>query len=125
MKRHTFRSGRRPGLCDGNCSFVSGEASATFWMMSFVFLAPRDLRMPVFLVVAVLTVTLSLNRVAFGGHFLSDVILSWCLTLFVLLAMKALILDPCRRCGEDPYDAFLVRLGRHLTAALDRSRLAR
>ena len=34
---------------------------------------------------------MSLNRIAYGGHFLSDVVLSWAITLTVIAAAHRLI----------------------------------
>ena len=38
-----------------------------------------------------LVLVLSANRVAFGGHFLSDTLISWCLTLLVILGVRHLL----------------------------------
>ena len=35
---------------------------------------------------------LSLSRIAFGGHFLSDILLSWALTALVIAALHRLVL---------------------------------
>ncbi|MXN65067.1 phosphatase PAP2 family protein [Stappia sp. GBMRC 2046] len=71
--------------CDANCSFVSGEASSSIWLLSLAFLAPKPWRAPVAAAVLVLAAALSLNRVAFGGHFLSDTLISWGITFLILL----------------------------------------
>jgi len=97
--------------CFDNCSFVSGEAASSFWPIAFAFLLPKEMRAGFVTIVCLLSATLSLNRIAFGGHFLSDVTISWCLTLFVILAMKKLILDRGAG-GPDPYDDFLTGIGR-------------
>jgi len=75
--------------CATNCSFVSGEGSASFWLVTLAFLAPPAWRRGILLAVAPLFLALSLNRVAFGGHFLSDTMLAWGLTLLVILAVYA------------------------------------
>ncbi|OCX63126.1 hypothetical protein BFP70_13025 [Thioclava sp. SK-1] len=76
--------------CHGSCSFVSGEASALFTVGTLVILlvvpalAPR-LRLPAICATVAIAVFGSALRVAFGGHFASDVIfaalLSVCLTV--------------------------------------------
>lgn len=74
--------------CDRNCSFVSGEASSAAWLVAAAFLAPSAVRPFAVGLAAVYAVALSLNRIAFGGHYLSDVVLAWllCALVFVILA---------------------------------------
>lgn len=81
------------GGCHANCSFVSGEASTAIVLMAFAFVAPAAWRRAIVAATVIWTVLISLNRVAFGAHFLSDVVISCGLTLAVILALKALILD--------------------------------
>lgn len=67
------------GTCTGNCSFVSGEASALATVATLMILcvvprlAPHLRSRATGLIVAV-TAAGSLLRVAFGAHFLSDVV---------------------------------------------------
>ncbi|PVB61267.1 phosphoesterase PA-phosphatase [Labrenzia sp. 011] len=77
--------------CDSNCSFVSGEASAGMWLVSIAFLVPASWRKPVLAFILPLCLILSVNRVAFGGHFLSDTLISWGLTLLLILAIHRLL----------------------------------
>ena len=77
--------------CDTNCSFVSGEASSSFWLVSLAFIAPVAWRKAVLVAVLPLIFALSANRVAFGGHFLSDTLMAWGLTLLVILAVHRLL----------------------------------
>jgi membrane-associated PAP2 superfamily phosphatase len=74
--------------CDTNCSFVSGEGSSSFWLVSLAFLVPVAWRAGVLAAALPLCLALSLNRVAFGGHFLSDTLLAWGLTFAVILAVR-------------------------------------
>ena len=68
--------------CFSNCSFTSGEASSAAWTaMAALALTPGPWRPFLGSAVGIYALALSLNRVAFGGHFLSDVVLSWLLTL--------------------------------------------
>jgi membrane-associated PAP2 superfamily phosphatase len=76
--------------CGTNCSFVSGEGSASFWLFSLVFLVPARWRVGAALLIAPICLALSANRVAFGGHFLSDTLMAWGLTLLVILGMRHL-----------------------------------
>lgn len=79
--------------CARNCSFVSGEASSAAWMVAAVWLmTPPEWRR--WTVPAALTygIALSVNRMAFGGHFLSDTLLSWAITGLVLAVLHRLTL---------------------------------
>lgn len=77
--------------CATNCSFVSGEGSASFWLLSLALLAPARWRLGVVVGLMPICLALSANRVAFGGHFLSDTLLAWGLTLLVVLAVRVLL----------------------------------
>jgi len=79
--------------CADNCSFVSGEASSAAWMVAVVVLmVPAEHRRWALPLVIAYATALSLNRLAFGGHFLSDVLLSWALTGLVLAVLHRLTL---------------------------------
>ncbi len=67
--------------CARNCSFVSGEASSAIWLITAAVLFPRRWRKTAFVILLGLGIVFALNRVAFGGHFLSDVLIAWFLTL--------------------------------------------
>ncbi|GLK49009.1 phosphoesterase [Brevundimonas intermedia] len=71
--------------CQSNCSFVSGEGSSAAWMVGVLLvLTPAKWRPVVLPVAVVYAFALSMNRLAFGGHFLSDILLSWALTALVM-----------------------------------------
>lgn len=80
------------GDCPTNCSFPSGEASGAAWLIALVFVVPPAWRRATALAVVVWTLAISLNRMAFGSHFLSDVTLGWGLTGLVVLACREAIL---------------------------------
>jgi len=63
--------------CLHNCSFISGEAASAFALLTLVvFTGPGHA--PFYLAgMGVLAIAISFNRVVFGAHFLSDVLLSW------------------------------------------------
>lgn len=77
--------------CDSNCSFVSGEASAGMWLISIAFLLPQGWRKAALSFLLPFCLILSVNRVAFGGHFFSDTLLSWGVTLLLILAVYWLL----------------------------------
>lgn len=79
--------------CLSNCSFVSGEGSSAAWMVAVVVLmCPAPLRAWVLPLAVGYGWALSLNRIAFGGHFLSDILLSWALTALVVAVLHRLAL---------------------------------
>lgn len=81
-------AGRFTDYCATNCSFVSGESSAAFWLVCLVPLMPARWR-PAALAATLLVASVAAGmRVAFGAHYLSDVVLAAMLSLatFAVLA---------------------------------------
>ncbi len=81
-------------FCESNCSFVSGEASSATWLFTFLLFVPRRWQWPVGILIGFYVVFFSGLRVAFGRHFLSDVVISSLLTLCVLMALRYLFSLP-------------------------------
>lgn len=79
------QAGSMAGKCLSNCSFVSGEAAGAGWLLCLLFLAPRPLRSALFVPLAAISLLTPALRLAFGAHYLSDVILGW-LSSFVIFA---------------------------------------
>lgn len=104
------------GACPGNCSFPSGEASGAAWLLALVVVAPERWRKPLLAVVLGWMVAISANRVVFGSHFLSDVLIGWCLMLVVIAVMRELILVRLPDRFVAAADTGLARLGEALTA---------
>ena len=79
------------GACKKNCSFVSGEAATGFWMVAPASVLPPPWRGPAIIAAVAFGVGASLLRMAFGGHYLSDVLLGGLVTLIVIeLARRAI-----------------------------------
>lgn len=76
---------RFDGGCVKNCSFPSGETAEAFWMMAPASLVPVPWRALAMTGAVVFGALVGLLRMAFGGHFLSDV-------AFAALIMWALLL---------------------------------
>jgi membrane-associated phospholipid phosphatase len=89
--------------CSQNCSFVSGEASTAFWLVALAFIAPKPLRLPVLVATSTFAVAIFLSRIAFGAHYLSDVVIAWAITMVVVAIRRWIFLDR-RRAGRN--DAF-------------------
>jgi lipid A 4'-phosphatase len=87
--QHEFRPWYRfDGGCGRNCSFVSGEASEAFWMVAPASLAPPPWRGAAIGAALIFGAAASLLRMAFGGHYLSDVALAALLTLLIIEAAR-------------------------------------
>ena len=107
--------------CDTNCSFVSGEASAGMWLVAAAFVAPVAWRFALLAFLLPLGLLLSLNRIAFGGHFLSDTLISWGLTLLVILLVHRLLYVQGPHWLKDTHlDEWFTRKGRILQIVLHR-----
>jgi lipid A 4'-phosphatase len=78
------------GGCDQNCSFVSGETSGATWSVAPALLVPGAARVVALSAAGIFTVAIATLRIAFGGHFASDVIFAVLLTLAVIWAIYSL-----------------------------------
>lgn len=79
--------------CLSNCSFVSGEAAAAIWLVAVAIVLPARWRKPALVSILILAVLLSVNRIAFGRHFLSDVVLAWGVTLLVVAIIHRAVVE--------------------------------
>ncbi|NHF74639.1 phosphatase PAP2 family protein [Paracoccus sp. 12-3] len=70
--------------CARNCSFPSGEAAAAAAALSLLVFVPAGQRWTATIIMAPVLMMIALNRVLFGAHFLSDVVLGWMLTMLVM-----------------------------------------
>ena len=64
----------RSGACERNCSFISGEASATFALGFAIAMLARRRRAELMAAAVALGSVAGLIRMGEGGHFLSDVV---------------------------------------------------
>ena len=79
------------GECKKNCSFVSGEAATGFWMVAPASVLPPPARGPALVAAFAFGIGASLLRMAFGGHYLSDVLLGGLVTLIIIEIARMLI----------------------------------
>lgn len=83
-------AGQWSDACAANCSFVSGEAAAIFWLVCLIPLLPARWRWRVGPLVVAAAIFTALLRVAFGGHYLSDVVLGGLSALVAFAAVACL-----------------------------------
>jgi membrane-associated PAP2 superfamily phosphatase len=106
---------RMTDFCHSNCSFVSGEASTAIWLVAAAILLPPAWRRRGRVLIAIFAILLSLNRIAFGRHFLSDVLMAWALTALVLAVLYRLIVEaPPAWLAHDRLEAGLARFSLNL-----------
>jgi membrane-associated phospholipid phosphatase len=79
------------GGCKSNCSFASGEVAGAAWLLAPASLAPPPWRGIAIAAVGAVTITVAGLRMAFGGHFLSDVIAAVLVTLASILVVGLLV----------------------------------
>lgn len=63
-----------PLECVRNCSFVSGEGAGVFWLLALAFLTSPPYRRLAFIILTIFATIISFLRLAFGGHFISDLV---------------------------------------------------
>lgn len=78
--------GELGGQCSGNCSFASGEAASAFWMLWIIPFLPPRWRWVMGIAILLLATGVSALRMAFGGHFLSDVVMGGFVSLIAVCA---------------------------------------
>ena len=78
--------------CWYNCSFPSGEASAAMALAAVLMVLPLGWRRRTGFLVIPAILVISANRIVMGGHFLSDVVIGWCLTLVAIYWLRSLML---------------------------------
>ena len=99
------------GSCVRNCSFFSGEGATAFWTYAPAALAPPAWRPLAYVAATVFGITTSGLRMAFGGHFFTDVAIAGLVTFFVIWLAYALIYRwASTRLTDEQVDAALTRL---------------
>ena len=99
------------GGCARNCSFFSGEGATAFWTYAPAALAPPAWRPLAYAAATVFGITTSGLRMAFGGHFFTDVAIAGLVTFFVIWLAYALIYRwAATRLTDEQVDAALTRL---------------
>jgi membrane-associated PAP2 superfamily phosphatase len=98
------------GSCDRNCSFFSGEGATAFWAYAPAALTPPPWRALAYAGATVFGVTTSVLRMAFGGHFFTDVATAAIVTFLVIWLAHGYIYRWLRtRLTDEDVDAALTR----------------
>ena len=79
------------GGCGRNCSFFSGEGATAFWTYAPAALTPPPWRPLAYAAATVFGVTTSALRMAFGGHFFTDVATAGLVTFLVIWLVYGMI----------------------------------
>jgi len=99
------------GACGRNCSFFSGEGATAFWTFAPAALTPPAWRPLAFAAATLFGVMTSALRMAFGGHFFSDVAAAGLVTFLVVWLAYAWIYRWRKtRLSDERIDAAMTRL---------------
>jgi lipid A 4'-phosphatase len=99
------------GGCDHNCSFFSGEGATAFWTFAPAALAPPPWRPLAYAAATLFGVVTSGLRMAFGGHFFTDVATAGLVTFLLIWLAHGMIYRWQRTLPSDEaIDAALTRL---------------
>jgi lipid A 4'-phosphatase len=101
------------GTCGRNCSFFSGEGATAFWTYAPAALTPPAWRALAYAAATLFGVTTSVLRMAFGGHFFTDVAAAGLVSFLVIwLAHGWVYRWPSTRKSDAEIEAALARLAR-------------
>jgi lipid A 4'-phosphatase len=99
------------GACGRNCSFFSGEGATAFWAYAPAALTPPPWRPLAYVAATLFGVTTSVLRMAFGGHFFTDVATAGLVTFLVIwLAYGYIYRWRQTQLTDEGVDAALTRL---------------
>jgi lipid A 4'-phosphatase len=98
------------GGCGHNCSFFSGEGATAFWTIAPAALAPAAVRPLAYAAATLFGLATSVLRMAFGGHFFTDIAAAGLVTFGVIWLAHGLIYRwPRTRLSDAGVDAALTR----------------
>jgi membrane-associated PAP2 superfamily phosphatase len=98
------------GVCPKNCSFVSGDAAGAFWTMAPAALAPPAWRPAAYGAAIAFGAAVGLLRMAFGGHFFSDIVFAGVIMFLIIWTVHGLIYRwPRTRLSDEAIDQALER----------------
>jgi membrane-associated PAP2 superfamily phosphatase len=96
------------GECPKNCSFFSGEAATAFWTYAPASLTPPAWRPLAYAGATIFGLATGGLRVAFGGHFVSDVVVAGLVTFVLIWLVHGLLYRwPSTRTTDERIEAWL------------------
>jgi membrane-associated PAP2 superfamily phosphatase len=99
------------GSCARNCSFFSGEGATAFWTFAPAALTPPQWQPLAYAAATLFGTATSVLRMAFGGHFFTDVAIAGLVTFLVIWFAYAWIYRwSSTRLTDERIDAALTRL---------------
>ena len=111
------------GTCGRNCSFFSGEGATAFWTYAPAALTPPAWRPLAYAAATLFGITTSVLRMAFGGHFFTDVAAAGLVSFLVIwLAHGWIYRWPSTRKSDAEIEAKLARWARPWERLTKRSR---
>jgi lipid A 4'-phosphatase len=111
------------GACGRNCSFFSGEGATAFWTYAPAALTPPAWRALAYTAATLFGITTSVLRMAFGGHFFTDVAAAGLVSFLVIwLAHGWIYRWPSTRKSDAEIEARLARWARPWERLTKRSR---
>ena len=81
------------GACPSNCSFVSGEGALGFWLTAPASLVPGPLGAVAMAGAVGFALAAGGLRIAFGGHFFTDVVFSGVIVVLIVVLARAWLYD--------------------------------
>jgi lipid A 4'-phosphatase len=111
------------GACERNCSFFSGEGATAFWTYAPAALTPPAWRALAYTAATLFGIVTSVLRMAFGGHFFTDVAAAGLVSFLVIwLAYAWIYRWPATRKSDAEIEAALARWARPWDRLTRRSR---
>ena len=111
------------GTCGRNCSFFSGEGATAFWTYAPAALTPPAWRPLAYAAATLFGIFTSVLRMAFGGHFFTDVAAAGLVSFFVIWLVHGWMYRwPSTRKSDAEIEAALARWARPWDRLTRRSR---
>jgi membrane-associated PAP2 superfamily phosphatase len=99
------------GDCPKNCSFVTGDGSGAFWTLAPAALTPPPWRPAAYAAALAFGTGISVLRMAFGAHFLTDVVFAAVFTFFIIWLVHGYIYRwPRTRFSDDAVERRIEQL---------------